>query len=123
MKVIDLKKANRSEARKNRHETWIKECIEEKQKLLEVIERVDRDIVDYRMRRRSELNRITCKSLSPNYFIKIITNEETRNRKKGLYWIKENGVFVGMDNTSGDAWVEEFNTLQECINWLLEEED
>ena len=28
------------------------------------------------------------------------------------------GKYVGIDNQSGDAWVEEFETLEECIKWL-----
>ena len=36
----------------------------------------------------------------------------------GLYWAVENGKYIGIDNRTGDAWVEEFETLQECIRWL-----
>lgn len=36
----------------------------------------------------------------------------------GLYWANESGKYIGIDNSTGDAWVEEFETLQECIRWL-----
>ena len=39
-------------------------------------------------------------------------------RRYGLFWVKENGKFIGIDNTSGDAWTEEFNDLEICILWL-----
>lgn len=60
-----------------------------------------------------------CKNLSLKKFLKIIKNPEKWEDNKGLFWTKENTMFVGMDNTSGDAWVEEFETFRECINWLL----
>lgn len=40
-------------------------------------------------------------------------------RPLGLFYIEEdNGMFTGMDNTTGDAFVEEFETEEECISWL-----
>ena len=37
----------------------------------------------------------------------------------GKYWLsEENGKFVGIDNSTGDAWTEDFDTKQECIDWL-----
>lgn len=37
---------------------------------------------------------------------------------KGCFWLIEKGKFIGIDNCTGDAWVEEFNTLQKCKAWL-----
>ena len=34
----------------------------------------------------------------------------------------ENGMYVGIDNTTGNAWVAEFPTLAECERWLRGEE-
>lgn len=31
--------------------------------------------------------------------------------------------YVGCDNTTGDAWIEDFDTYEECVNWLLEKEE
>lgn len=58
--------------------------------------------------------------------IKEITREEAHEiidkyEPKGLFYLKENGVHVGIDNTTGDSWTEEFNTKEECIAWLKQE--
>lgn len=37
----------------------------------------------------------------------------------GLFWLKDNGVYVGIDNSTGDAWTEEFHNFTACIGWLL----
>jgi hypothetical protein len=40
----------------------------------------------------------------------------------GLFYCKENDQYFGIDNSEGDAWMEEFKTLKECKKWLLKEE-
>lgn len=60
--------------------------------------------------------------------IKKIINEEAskiiddRNPKGKFYTIEktqENKImYVGIDNTTGDAWTEEFESLNECKTWL-----
>lgn len=40
----------------------------------------------------------------------------------GLFWLKDGGWYVGIDNRTGDAWTEEFRTRKKCIWWLLREE-
>lgn len=45
----------------------------------------------------------------------IIINREPR----GLFFVREGGAYVGIDNSTGDAWVEEFNSLAACKKWLL----
>ena len=37
----------------------------------------------------------------------------------GLFYTVENGVFVGVDNLTGDAWTEEFHDYWTCRQWLL----
>lgn len=39
----------------------------------------------------------------------------------GLFWVKEDEVYVGIDNTTGDAWCEEFKDLESCYKYLNEE--
>ncbi len=39
----------------------------------------------------------------------------------GLFWIKDGDWYVGIDNRTGDAWVEDFRTPEECLRWLLGE--
>lgn len=36
----------------------------------------------------------------------------------GLFYCKEGTVYVGIDNTDGDAWTEDFKALNACIKWL-----
>ena len=37
----------------------------------------------------------------------------------GLYLILEDNCIVACDNSSGDAWCEDFKTMDEAINWLI----
>ena len=64
-----------------------------------------------------EHNRVTC--VSQNEARKIIA---LRGRK-GLFWTLENGRYIGIDNRDGNAWAEEFGTLEECEQWLRRETD
>lgn len=36
----------------------------------------------------------------------------------GLFLIIENNMFVGIDNSTGKAWTEEFTDLNKCLKWL-----
>ena len=40
----------------------------------------------------------------------------------GLFYLKEGGKFVGIDNSTGDAWTEEFQDEASCLRWLRREE-
>lgn len=57
-----------------------------------------------------------------------MNKEEAENiintrKPQGLFYQKDNMVFVGIDNSFGDAWVEEFKTQKECLAWLVGEND
>lgn len=39
--------------------------------------------------------------------------------RRGCFVQKDGGTYIGIDNTDGDAWVEEFPDLIECLHWLL----
>ncbi len=54
------------------------------------------------------------KKLKPIHASVVI---ETR-RPLGLFYVHENGVYVGIDNSTGHAWVEEFASLRQCKEWL-----
>ena len=54
------------------------------------------------------------KKLKPIHARAVI---ETR-RPKGLFYVYENDVYVGIDNSAGHAWVEEFASLRQCKEWL-----
>jgi hypothetical protein len=36
----------------------------------------------------------------------------------GLFYVLENGTYTGIDNSSGNAWTEEFKGLRQCRQWL-----
>lgn len=38
----------------------------------------------------------------------------------GLFFLKDGGVYVGIDNRDGDAWTEEFPTKRKCLEWLTD---
>ena len=43
---------------------------------------------------------------------------ETREPRGLFYSVEDNGYIVGIDNTTSDAWTEDFTMLADCINWL-----
>jgi hypothetical protein len=38
----------------------------------------------------------------------------------GRFYCKENDRYVGIDNRDGDAWTEDFDSIQECMDWLAD---
>jgi len=36
----------------------------------------------------------------------------------GLFYLIEDGLYVGIDNSTGHAWVEDFPSLRQCKDWL-----
>lgn len=57
--------------------------------------------------------------LTPEQASEVI---DTR-KPPGLFWLKEGDKYVGIDNRTEDAWTEEFDTKEECLNWLRGYED
>lgn len=56
--------------------------------------------------------------------IKEITAEQASKiictrQPLGLFYLLDNGIYVGIDNSTGDAWTEEFFNLRQCKEWLL----
>lgn len=47
---------------------------------------------------------------------RIINTREPRK----LFWTKEDGLYIAIDNLTGDAWTENFKTRQECFKYLSE---
>lgn len=42
------------------------------------------------------------------------------NLPRGLFIIKEQGGYVAIDNSTGDAWTEDYTTLEGAIAYLEE---
>lgn len=41
----------------------------------------------------------------------------------GQFYLLDGDTYVGIDNLTGHAWTEEFNTFEECKAWLEGDED
>ena len=55
--------------------------------------------------------------------IKEITKEEAfkiieTKEPEGLFWLIVGDTFIAIDNSRGEAFVEEFNDKEECLQWL-----
>lgn len=55
------------------------------------------------------IKQVTIKEL-----VSIIDTRQPR----GLFYYNPDKLYLGCDNTNGDAWVEEFNNKEDCIAWL-----
>ena len=60
--------------------------------------------------------------------IRMITKAEADDiiatrEPRGLFYLDTGKSFVGIDNSTGYAWTEEFDTLPKCRAWLLQEQD
>lgn len=66
---------------------------------------------------KSELTAV--KFISPREADKII---ETRI-PYGRFAMKDGNRYIGIDNTTGDAWTEEFPSLHKCLTWLHGEDE
>lgn len=53
--------------------------------------------------------------VTPEAMSQVISEREPR----GLFYRKAGRrIYVGVDNTTGDAWTEEFRSLRQCKRWL-----
>ena len=50
----------------------------------------------------------------------IPTNGKYISFPSNKYILFEGNKFVGIDNSTNDAWVEDFNTLRDAMRWLDE---
>lgn len=55
--------------------------------------------------------------------IKEITSDQASvvidTRKPfGLFYLLDDDIYIGIDNSTGDAWMEEFSNLRQCKEWL-----
>lgn len=55
------------------------------------------------------------KEITPDEMGAVIRDYSPR----GLFLTKEGGGWVACDNTSGDAWTEDFETRAEAVGWLV----
>jgi hypothetical protein len=41
-----------------------------------------------------------------------------KREPRGRFYTIEGYSFIGIDNETGDAWTEEFSSLEICLEWL-----
>lgn len=56
------------------------------------------------------------KEVSVEYINQVIENRDDYLGE--LLYSFDNGIYIACDNTNGNAWVEEFTSKEEAINWL-----
>ena len=39
-------------------------------------------------------------------------------RPVGLFYYRDKNIVVGVDNSTGEAWTEEFSSVKKCLAWL-----
>lgn len=54
------------------------------------------------------------KEITKGEAFKIIETKEP----EGLFWLIDGDTFIAIDNSRGEAFVEEFNDKEECLQWL-----
>lgn len=59
------------------------------------------------------------KYVSQKEAIEIIEHRGCR----GMFVQESGNKIVGIDNSTGDAWTEEFDDLTECLKWLVGERE
>lgn len=55
--------------------------------------------------------------------MKEVSNAEAieiieKRKPFGKFFTQENNLWVGIDNTDGDAWTEEFSSFEELDKWM-----
>lgn len=69
---------------------------------------------EYKKEQRKNQIKFLLKKVNSNEAEKIITTREP----KGLFWTKEDELYIAIDNQTGNAWTENFKTREECFEYL-----
>lgn len=72
------------------------------------------DVLDHIGYRVEVVENDGIQKVSPEFAEAVIETREP----KGLFWHFAGGRYVGIDNTDGEAWTEDFETKEECFAWL-----
>ncbi len=63
--------------------------------------------------------------ISREDYISLLASEELKRpfgfkyTPVGRFYLRDGEKYVGVDNSTGHAWVEEFDRLDDCKRWLL----
>ena len=56
------------------------------------------------------------KEVSVEYINQVIENRD--DYLDELLYAFNNDIYIACDNTNGNAWIEEFESKEEAVNWL-----
>lgn len=45
----------------------------------------------------------------------------TKYEPRGLFYLRDGNKVIGIDNSTGHAWTEEFDSVDQCKRWLMGE--
>lgn len=45
----------------------------------------------------------------------------TKYEPRGLFYLRDGSKVIGIDNSTGYAWTEEFDSVDQCKRWLMGE--
>lgn len=79
------------------------------------------DLLNSRNEYKIKIYKVEQKTL--NHYIDYWCRNILDDNRELLYgYDEESGLYIGIDNTSNDCWVEEFDSEQSCIDWLNRKE-
>lgn len=55
--------------------------------------------------------------------LEVLANIIEERKPLGLFYSQEGSRFVAVDNSQGEAWTEDFETIEQVRNFLLGQED
>lgn len=79
-------------------------------------------LIEFENNRKRKIHKVKLNVL--NYYIDYWTRNILDDDRELLYsYDDESGKYIGIDNTSNDCWVEEFESEKDCLEWLKESID
>lgn len=72
------------------------------------------DVLNYIGYRVEVVENDGIQKVSQDFAFEIIEAREPA----GLFWYVADERYVGIDNTDGEAWTKDFETKEECFDWL-----
>lgn len=72
------------------------------------------DVLEYIGYRVEIVENDGIRKVSPEYAKQIVESREQR----GLFWCFDDEKYIGIDNTTGEAYCEEFDDKNECFKYL-----
>lgn len=98
------------------------EVIVDNKNLKEFISGFEKEINNIKYLDMDRIKEITREQLDEMFDI-YEKGEQFPLKYKGLFIFKENEMFLGIDNLNGDMYMEDFDNIEKCVNYLNCEEE